>query len=90
MCDVEMKDSRDMSPSCALRPKPWVRFGSGEREPRGARRADHGRCGQGWDIALNQATLPRRVNRSTTSELRAGCVNKATGLAERAMSEPTR
>lgn len=79
MCDVDDEDFADMLAELrGYDPKPGLRFGGTQREPvvpdiliaRGAK--------GGWDIALNEATLPRLVvNRSYYVELRGGCADKA-------------
>jgi RNA polymerase sigma-54 factor len=64
-------------------PKPGLRFGGGVCEtvtPDIIITANPGKDGAegGWDIALNQATLPRLiVNRSYYVELKGGCGDKA-------------
>jgi len=78
MCDVDDEDFADMLAELrGYDPKPGLRYSSAATEPvtpdiliRAA--------GSGWDIALNQATLPRLiVNRSYYVELREGCQDKA-------------
>src|SRR5690606_11643514 len=78
MCDVDDEDFADMlSELRGYDPKPGLRFGGGERQPIvpdilivSAK--------DGWDIRLNEATLPRLVvNRSYLVELRQGCSDKA-------------
>ena len=76
ICDVDDEDFADMlSELRGYDPKPGLKFGGGERAPvvpdiliSAARK------GNGWDIALNEATLPRLVvNRDYYVELRSGC-----------------
>ncbi|BBC71747.1 RNA polymerase sigma-54 factor [Altererythrobacter sp. B11] len=79
LCSVDDEDLADMLAELrGYDPKPGLRYGGAERAPvvpdilvtRGAK--------GGWDIALNQATLPRLVvNRSYYLELRGGCTDKA-------------
>ena len=79
ICDVDDEDFADMLAELrGYDPKPGLRFG-GEEDNRAIvpdillrPRADGG-----WDIALNQATLPRLVvNRSYYLELRKACDDK--------------
>ena len=59
-------------------PKPGRRFGGGEGTPVTPDILVTARSDGGWDIALNQATLPRLVvNRSYYTELRGACDDKA-------------
>lgn len=79
MCDVDDEDFADMVAELrGYDPKPGLRFDTDVREPvvpdilvtRGAK--------GGWDIVLNEATLPRLVvNRTYYVELRGGCTDKA-------------
>jgi RNA polymerase sigma-54 factor len=78
MCGVDDEDFSEMLAELrGYDPKPGLRFGSGERAPVVPDilvTADDG----GWDIALNEATLPRLVvNRSYYVELRNGCIDRA-------------
>ena len=77
LCGVDDEDFADMLAELrGYDPKPGLRFGGGAAEPvvpdiliRAA--------GNGWDIALNQATLPRLVvNRRYYLELRDTCTGK--------------
>ena len=79
MCGVDDEDFVEMlSELRSYDPKPGLKFGSSASEPivpdiliRAAGEA-------GWDIALNQATLPRLViSRPYYLELRGGCQDKA-------------
>ncbi len=78
ICNVDDEDFADMlSELREYDPKPGLRFGG---SPSGAVVPDvllaAGKDG-GWDIQLNEATLPRLVvNRSYYVELRAGCTAK--------------
>lgn len=78
MCDVDDEDFADML--CELRgydPKPGLRFGGTERAAVVPDVLVSGDAEKGWDIALNQATLPRLViNRSYYVELRGSCGDK--------------
>ncbi|NML94506.1 RNA polymerase factor sigma-54 [Novosphingobium olei] len=77
MCGVDDEDFADMLAELrGYDPKPGLRFGGGVAEavaPDILVRASGG----GWDIALNQATLPRLVvNRRYYVEMRGACVAK--------------
>ncbi|MBT2135590.1 RNA polymerase factor sigma-54 [Croceibacterium sp. LX-88] len=86
MCDVDDEDFADML--IELRgydPKPGMRHGGGERAPVVPDILISGDGDKGWEIALNQATLPRLiVNRPYYVELRSGCVDRG---ARRWLSE---
>jgi RNA polymerase sigma-54 factor len=79
MCDVDDEDFADMLAELrGYDPKPGLRFGGGGREPVVPDILITPAAKDGWDIALNQATLPRLiVNRSYYVELRAGCTDRA-------------
>ena len=88
MCGVDDEDFADMLGELrSYDPKPGLRFGGGGGDPVTpdilitAREGDSDEGGGqpgGWDIALNQATLPRLiVNRSYYLELRGACDEKA-------------
>ncbi|NLR69484.1 RNA polymerase factor sigma-54 [Novosphingobium sp. ERN07] len=77
LCQVDDEDFADMLAELrSYDPRPGLRFGSGMAEavvPDLLIRA----AGTGWDIAINQATLPRLiVNRSYYVEMRGACVGK--------------
>lgn len=77
MCGVDDEDFADMLAELrGYDPKPGLRFGAGTAEavvPDILIRA----AGGGWDVAINQATLPRLiVNRSYYVEMRGACVGK--------------
>ncbi|WP_404482364.1 RNA polymerase factor sigma-54 [Novosphingobium sp. BL-52-GroH] len=79
MCGVDDEDFADMLGELrGYDPKPGLRFGG---EPSGAVTPDvlvTPRADGGWDIALNQATLPRLiVNRGYYVELKGDCPDKA-------------
>ena len=78
MCDVDDEDFANMLDELrGYDPKPGLRYGGGERAPVVPDILISGDADKGWDIALNQATLPRLVvNRSYYVELRNGCVDK--------------
>ncbi len=78
MCDVDDEDFAEMLAELrGYDPKPGLRFGSGDRAPVVPDILVSGDTG-GWDIALNEATLPRLVvNRSYYVELRNGCIDRA-------------
>ena len=83
MCGVDDEDFADMLGELrGYDPKPGLRFGAGPAAPvvpdilitPGKAKGNEG----GWDIALNQATLPRLiVNRSYYVELRGTCEDRA-------------
>jgi RNA polymerase sigma-54 factor len=79
MCDVDDEDFADMLDELrGYDPKPGLKFGAGERAPVVPDILVSGSGASGWDIALNEATLPRLVvNRSYYVELREGCIDKA-------------
>ncbi|AKH43630.1 RNA polymerase sigma-54 factor [Altererythrobacter atlanticus] len=80
LCQVDDEDLADMLDELrSYDPKPGLRFGSAERAPVVPDiLIAPGKAG-GWDIALNQATLPRLiVNRGYYVELRGGRADKAT------------
>lgn len=77
LCQVDDEDFADMLAELrSYDPRPGLRFGMGTAEavtPDILVRAAKG----GWDIALNQATLPRLiVNRSYYVEMRGACITK--------------
>jgi RNA polymerase sigma-54 factor len=79
MCGVDDEDFAEMLAELrGYDPKPGLRFGG---EPGGAVTPDvliTPRADGGWDIALNQATLPRLiVNRSYYVELKGGSSDKS-------------
>ncbi|KHK89421.1 RNA polymerase factor sigma-54 [Novosphingobium malaysiense] len=79
MCGVDDEDFADMLAELrSYDPKPGMRFGG---EPSGAVTPDilvTPRADGGWDIALNQATLPRLiVNRGYYVELKGTCDDKS-------------
>ena len=83
MCGVDDEDFADMLAELrGYDPRPGLRYASGGGEPVVPDvlvRARLDAKGQfaGWDIALNQATLPRLViNRSYYVELRGSCADK--------------
>ena len=79
MCDVDDEDFAEMlSELRGYDPKPGLKFGAGERAPVVPDILVSGSGKAGWDIALNEATLPRLVvNRSYYVELRNGCIDRA-------------
>jgi RNA polymerase sigma-54 factor len=79
MCDVDDEDFADMLAELrGYDPKPGLKFGGGEREPIVPDILITPGPKNGWNIALNEATLPRLVvNRSYYVELRGGCQDKA-------------
>lgn len=78
MCDVDNEDFADMLAELrGYDPKPGLKYGGGVGEPVTPDILIRAAGKDGWDIALNQATLPRLVvNRSYYVELRNGCQDK--------------
>ncbi len=78
MCGVDDEDFVDMLAELrGYDPKPGLRFGGGEGTPVTPDVLVTAGRDSGWDIALNQATLPRLiVNRSYYTELRGACDDK--------------
>jgi RNA polymerase sigma-54 factor len=79
MCDVDDEDFAEMLAELrGYDPKPGLRFGTGDRAPVVPDILVSGSSAAGWDIALNEATLPRLVvNRSYYVELKNGCIDRA-------------
>ncbi len=79
MCGVDDEDFADMLAELrGYDPKPGLRFGSSGGEPVVPDILVTPRADGGWDIALNQATLPRLiVNRSYYVEMRGAVDDKA-------------
>jgi len=77
MCDVDDEDFADMLNELrGYDPKPGLKFGGATREPVVPDILVMPAT-DGWDISLNQATLPRLiVNRSYYVELRGGCTDR--------------
>jgi RNA polymerase sigma-54 factor len=80
LCGVDDEDFADMLAELrSYDPKPGLRLGAGERQPVVPDVLVTGDAESGWDIALNQTTLPRLVvNRSYYVELRRGSVSRQT------------
>ncbi len=78
MCGVDDEDFADMLAELrGYDPKPGLRFGSGGGEPVTPDILVTPRKDGGWDIGINQATLPRLiVNRSYYVEMRGACADK--------------
>ncbi len=78
MCGVDDEDFADMLAELrGYDPKPGLKFGGRESEPVVPDILVRASSKGGWDIALNQATLPRLVvNRTYYVELRHGCHDK--------------
>jgi RNA polymerase sigma-54 factor len=78
MCDVDDEDFADMLNELrGYDPKPGMKFGGSERAPV-VPDVLVVAVGSGWDVSLNEATLPRLiVNRPYYVELRGGCHDKA-------------
>ena len=79
MCSVDDEDFAGMIAELrGYDPKPGLRFGGGGGQPVVPDILISARADGGWDIALNQATLPRLiVNRSYYVEMRGACDDKA-------------
>lgn len=79
MCDVDDEDFADMLAELrGYDPKPGLKFGGGSREPIVPDILITPGPKNGWNVALNEATLPRLVvNRSYYVELRGGCQDKS-------------
>jgi RNA polymerase sigma-54 factor len=79
MCGVDDEDFADMlSELRGYDPKPGLRFSNGGGEPVTPDILIAQRSDGGWDVALNQATLPRLiVNRSYYVEMRSVSDDKA-------------
>ncbi|MXO61119.1 RNA polymerase factor sigma-54 [Altererythrobacter salegens] len=78
MCDVDDEDFGDMLAELrGYDPKPGLKFGGGSSAPV-VPDILIVPAGEGWDIRLNEETLPRLVvNRAYYVELRNGCTDKA-------------
>jgi len=78
MCGVDDEDFADMLGELrGYDPKPGLRFGGGTSAAVVPDILVSARSDGGWDITLNQATLPRLiVNRSYYVELRGACADK--------------
>jgi RNA polymerase sigma-54 factor len=79
ICGVDDEDFADMLAELrGYDPKPGLRFGGGAGAMVTPDILLTARADGGWDIALNQATLPRLVvNRSYYVELRGSCTDKS-------------
>lgn len=79
MCGVDDEDLSDMLRELrGYDPKPGLRYGGAGGEPVVPDILITARADGGWNVALNQATLPRLiVNRSYYVEMRRGCDDKA-------------
>jgi RNA polymerase sigma-54 factor len=79
MCGVDDEDFADMLAELrGYDPKPGLRFGGGESAPVTPDILLSAGADGGWDISINQATLPRLiVNRAYYVELRGACGDKA-------------
>ncbi len=86
MCGVDDEDFADMLGELRnYDPKPGLRFAAGGGDPVTPDILIAAREDGGWDIALNQATLPRLiVNRAYYVEMRGAVGAKTQGKAEKA------
>ena len=77
LCEVDDEDFADMLAELrGYDPKPGLRFGGGDRAPV-VPDILVAQAGDGWDISLNEATLPRLVvNRRYYLEMRGGCADR--------------
>ncbi len=78
LCNVDDEDFADMLAELrSYDPRPGLRFGGGVAESVVPDILIRSTVSGGWDIAINQATLPRLiVNRSYYVEMRGACVGK--------------
>lgn len=78
MCNVDDEDFAEMLAEIrSYDPRPGIRFASGGGDPVVPDVLITPRRDGGWDIALNQATLPRLIiNRSYYVEMRGACDDK--------------
>lgn len=78
ICSVDDEDFADMLAELkGYDPKPGLRFGGSVGAPVTPDILISARADGGWDISLNQATLPRLiVNRSYYVELKGSCTDK--------------
>ena len=78
MCGVNEEDFADMLAELrSYDPKPGLQFGSSPAAPVVPDVLVTGRADGGWNVALNQATLPRLlVNRSYYLEMKGACDDK--------------
>jgi RNA polymerase sigma-54 factor len=79
MCDVDDEDFADMLAELrGYDPKPGLRFGTSDSAAVTPDVLVQPRADGGWDIELNQATLPKLVvNRAYYVELKGACDDKA-------------
>lgn len=79
MCGVDDEDFADMLAELrGYDPKPGLKFGAGGGDPVTPDLLLAARADGGWDIQVNQATLPRLIiNRSYYVEMRGACADKA-------------
>jgi RNA polymerase sigma-54 factor len=78
MCDVDDEDFADMLAELrGYDPKPGLKFSYGGGEPVTPDVLVVPRADDGWDISINQATLPRLIiNRSYYVEMKSACDDK--------------
>jgi len=80
MCGVDEEDFADMLAELrGYDPKPGLRYGGGAAAPVVPDILITARADGGWNVALNQATLPKLIlNRSYYLEMRGACAGKET------------
>lgn len=78
LCDVDDEDFVEMLAELrGYDPKPGLRIGGGDRAPVVPDILVTPAADGGWDVALNQATLPRLiVNRGYYVQMRGGCADR--------------
>ncbi|WDF72359.1 RNA polymerase factor sigma-54 [Novosphingobium sp. KACC 22771] len=84
MCGVDEEDFADMLAELrGYDPKPGLRYGGGAAAPVVPDILITARADGGWNVALNQATLPKLIlNRSYYLEMRGACAGKNGGAKE--------
>ncbi|MBN9145946.1 MULTISPECIES: RNA polymerase factor sigma-54 [unclassified Novosphingobium] len=85
MCGVDEEDFADMLAELrGYDPKPGLRYGGGAAAPVVPDILITARADGGWNVALNQATLPKLIlNRSYYLEMRGACAGKTAGKEDR-------
>ena len=85
MCGVDEEDFADMLAELrGYDPKPGLRYGGGVAAPVVPDILITARADGGWNVALNQATLPKLIlNRSYYLEMRGACKGKSAAKEDR-------